>query len=130
MLRRLKILPVFVVAGAISGAVVSAGGSPDNPQVAAPPPATAPQAAAPQFATPAPVAPLFFREGWRQTGAFDASTGFQPERGVTSAAVTNPALELKLYDPAARSVTAFLKSPPPGSIARDWTGPFVSQLSR
>src|SRR5687767_15154421 len=88
---------------------------------------TAPQS--PQFATPAPVAPLFFREGWRQTAAFDASTAFQPERGVTPAAVTNPGLELKLYDPGAKNVPAYAKTPPPGSIARDWTGPSCIQLA-
>jgi hypothetical protein len=86
-------------------------------------------AAPPQFATPAPVAPLFFREGWRQTGAFDATTGFQPERGVTPAAVTNPVLELRLYDPASKSVPAYQKNPPAGSIARDWTGPSCIQLA-
>ena len=98
-----------------------------GPAAAAQQPQTAAQP--PQFATPAPVAPLFFREGWRQTGAFDASTGFQPERGVTPAAVTNPGLELKLYDPAARNVQAYAKTPPPGSIARDWSGPTCIQLA-
>jgi hypothetical protein len=88
-----------------------------------------PAAQTPQFATPRPMAPLFFREEWRQTGAFDASTGFQPERGITSAAVTNPALELTIYDPAARNVAAYLKNPPTGSIARDWTGPSCIQLA-
>jgi hypothetical protein len=88
-----------------------------------------PAAQKPQFATPTPVAPLFFREPWRQTAAFDATTDFQPERGVTPAAVTNPSLELKLYDPGAKNVAAYLKSPPTGSIARDWTGPSCIQLA-
>jgi hypothetical protein len=88
-----------------------------------------PAAQTSQFATPAPVAPLFFREAWRQTVAFDASTEFQPERGVTPAAVTNPSLELKLYDPGAKNIAAYLKNPPAGSIARDWTGPSCIQLA-
>src|SRR5262245_20607596 len=70
-------------------------------------------AEAPQFLTPTPMAPLFFRETWWQSRPFDASTGFRPEAGVTSAAVTNPALELRLYDPQARNIPEFLKNPPP-----------------
>ena len=88
-----------------------------------------PPAAAPQFLTPAPLVPLFFREEWRQTGVIDASTGFRPNGGVTTAAVTNPALELKLYDPAAKNIPAYLKAPPVGSDARDWHGPSCVQLS-
>ena len=84
---------------------------------------------APKFATPAPVPPLFFREGWRQTSPFDATTNFQPEGGVTPAAVTNPDLELHLYDPLARDVPRYLKNPPPGSVARDWGGPSCVQLA-
>ena len=85
--------------------------------------------AGPKFATPVPVPPLFFREGWRQTAAFDASTNFEPERAVTPAAVTNPSLELRLYDPRAHEIPGYLKNPPPGSIARDWGGPTCIQLA-
>jgi hypothetical protein len=81
-----------------------------------------------QFATPTPPAPLFFREGWRQSTPFDASTGFEPERAVTQAAVTNPALELRLYDPHASQIPSYLKSPPPESRPRDWGGPSCIQL--
>ena len=59
------------------------------------------QAQAPRFLTPTPPAPLFFREPWRQSAPMDASTNFRPEGGVTPAAVTNPLLELKIYDPLA-----------------------------
>ena len=77
---------------------------------------------APRFATPTPKAPLFFREGWRQPGGFDASTEFDPSFPITPAAVTNPNLELKLYDPNARRIAEYAKTPPPGSIPRDWVG--------
>lgn len=77
----------------------------------------------PKFLTPTPMAPLFFRETWRQTRPFDASTGFRPEAAVTSAAVTNPALELRLYDPLAKNIPEYLKNPPPGSGPVDWGGP-------
>jgi hypothetical protein len=43
-----------------------------------------------QFATPSPQTPLFFREEWRQTGPFDASSGFRPQHPITAKAVTNP----------------------------------------
>jgi hypothetical protein len=93
--------------------------------------ATAQQPAAPPptFATPAPVPPLFFREVWRQTTPFDASSNFEPERGVTPAAVTSPSLELKLYDPLAKDVPRNRENPPPGSIPRDWSGPTCIQLA-
>ena len=42
------------------------------------------QAPAPKFLEPSPVPPLFFREPWRQSRPFDASTGFRPEAGVTA----------------------------------------------
>jgi hypothetical protein len=87
------------------------------------------QAQAPRFLTPAAQAPLFFREPWRQSAPMDASTNFRPEGGVTTAAVTNPQLELKLYDPLAASVPAYLKNPPPGSIPVDWHGPSCIQLA-
>jgi hypothetical protein len=90
--------------------------------------AQAQQAAAPQFLPITPLAPLFFREPWRQTRPLDASTAFRPEAGVTPAAVTNPQLELRLYDPGAKNVPAYLKEPPPGSGPVDWTGPSCVQL--
>ena len=86
-------------------------------------------AAAPQFLPPVPLPPLLFREEWRQSAPFDASTGFRPEGGVTAAAVTNPALELKLYDPAAKNIPSYLKTPPTGSAAVDWHGPSCVQLA-
>jgi hypothetical protein len=36
----------------------------------------------------------------------DASTNFRPEGGVTTAAVTNPLLELRIYDPMAKKTVA------------------------
>ena len=76
------------------------------------------QQAAPRFLPVTPMAPLFFREPWRQTRPIDESTGFRPEAGITPGAVTNPDLELRLYDPGAKNVPAYLKNPPPGS--RSW----------
>ena len=79
---------------------------------------------------PPSLPPLFFREEWRQRARpADAAADFVPEAGVTAAAVVNPALELKLYDPDAANVAAYLKNPPPRSIARDWTGPTCIQLA-
>jgi hypothetical protein len=81
---------------------------------------------------PAPpgLPPLFFREEWRQIERpANAPADFVPERGVTPAAVTNSNLELKVYDPNAKSVPAYLKQPPEGSIARDWTGASCLQLA-
>lgn len=86
------------------------------------------QTAAPRFLPATPPVPLFFRESWRQTRPFDASTGFRPEAGVTPAAVTNPQLELRLYDPLAKNVPLYLKDSPPGSGPVDWTGPSCIQL--
>jgi hypothetical protein len=83
----------------------------------------------PQFATPTPVPPLFFREPWRQSGGFDASTGFQPQGAVTPAAVTSLALELRVYDPGAGNIARYARNPPPGSAARDWSGPSCILLS-
>lgn len=119
MRRLANILPLLIVT--VAAELAAQGGTPPAAPAAPAPPA--------QFATPAPVAPLFLREPWRQTGAFDATTGFQPERGLTPAAVTTPGLELKLYDPAARRVAEYQKAPPTGSIARDWTGPTCIQLA-
>jgi hypothetical protein len=87
------------------------------------------QPAQPRFAETKPIPPLFFREGWKQTGPFDANTGFEPERAVTGAAVTNAGLELRLYDPGARNISGYAQNPPPGSIARDWGGPTCIQLA-
>ena len=77
---------------------------------------------APRFATPTPKPALFFREAWRQPGGFDASTDFDPSFPITPAAVTNTNLELKVYDPNARRIAEYAKTPPPGSIPRDWIG--------
>jgi hypothetical protein len=85
--------------------------------------------AAPQAAPPA-LPPLFLREEWRQRARPpDAGADFVPEQGVDAAAVTNPALELKLYDPNAASIPGYLKQPPPRTIARDWSGPSCVQLA-
>lgn len=86
------------------------------------------QTQAPRFLPTTPPPPLFFREPWRQTRPLDASTGFRPEAGVTPVAVTNPQLELRLYDPGAKNVPAYVKEPPPGSGPVDWTGPSCIQL--
>lgn len=91
--------------------------------------AQAPAPAPPQFATPVPPAPLFWREPWRQTGAFDASTNFRPAGGITKAAVTSPDLELTLYDPGAKNIPRYAKTPPPGSYPTDWNGEACVQLS-
>jgi len=85
--------------------------------------------APPNFAKPTPMASLFFREPWRQSAPMDASTNFRPEGGVTTAAVTNPQLELKIYDPMAANVPAYLKTPPAGSQPVDWHGPSCVQLA-
>jgi hypothetical protein len=87
------------------------------------------QGGAVQFAEPGDFPPLFFSEPWRQTGPFDESSGFQPERAVTPAAVTNGNLELRLYDPYADRIPEYAKQPPPGSIVRDWGGPSCIQLA-
>ena len=87
--------------------------------------------AAARQAAPAPaLPPLFFREEWRQIDRpANAPADFVLERGVTPAAVTNANLELRLYDPNAASVPAYLKQPPAGSIPRDWSGPTCIQLA-
>jgi hypothetical protein len=81
---------------------------------------------------PAPpgLPPLFLREEWRQRDRPpDAPANFVAEAGVTAAAVTNPSLELKLYDPNAKSIAGYEKQPPAGSTARDWGGPARIQLA-
>jgi hypothetical protein len=86
--------------------------------------------AATTVAAQAVLPPLFFREGWRQMERPpNAGVDFVPEGGVTPAAVTNADLELRLYDPNAKSVPLFLKQPPTGSIDRDWGGPSCIQLA-
>jgi hypothetical protein len=87
------------------------------------------QAQAPKFLPVTPPTPLFFREPFRQSAPMDASTGFRPEGGVTPAAITNAQLELKIYDPMAANVPAYLKNPPPGSQPVDWHGPSCVQLA-
>jgi hypothetical protein len=62
--------------------------------------------------------PLFFREAWQQTG---------PEHGVDAGAVTNPNLELKLYDPGAKNIASYAQNPPSGSRPSDWGGPSCIQ---
>ena len=112
-------LPTVVLVPLIlaSVAVVATPGTPTAQQ---PAPAIA----------PATLPPLFLREGWRQRERPpDAAADFVPEGGVTTAAVTSPDLELHLYDPNAKSVPAYLKQPPAGSIARDWGGPSCIQLA-
>ena len=84
----------------------------------------------PGAAPPPTLPPLFFGEQWQQRARpADAGADFVPEGGVTAAAVTNPALELTLYDPAAASIAAYLATPPPRSVARDWDGPSCIQLA-
>jgi hypothetical protein len=89
-----------------------------------PAPAQAPTAAPPSLPR------LFFKEEWRQRARpADAGPDFVPEQGVSGAAVTNPALELKLYDPNAQSVAAYREKPPARTIERDWSGPACVQLA-
>ncbi len=88
-----------------------------------------PQAGEVTFATPVPPPPLFFREPFRQTGAFDASTGFRPQHPVTQAAVTSPNLVLTVYDPAAARIAQLAKDPPPDTNAADWRGPACVLMS-
>jgi hypothetical protein len=101
------------------GATLALGASAANAQPGQP-------AAAPPSALP----PLFFAEPWQQRAIpTDAGPDFVPEGGVTPAAVTNAALELKLYDPDAASIPRYLATPPPRTIARDWGGPSCVQLA-
>ena len=87
------------------------------------------QTAGVTFATPTAPVPVFFREPWRQTGAFDASTGFRPQHPVTQAAVTNANLILTVYDPAAARIPEFAKSPPANTNGADWRGPTCVLMS-
>jgi hypothetical protein len=86
----------------------------------------------PQASSSAPPGPpqLFFKEEWRQRmPPRDAPPDYVLEGGLTPAAVTNAALELKLYDPNAASVAAYRNEPPPRSRAGDWGGPSCVQLA-
>jgi hypothetical protein len=86
----------------------------------------APSAAAQPLTLP----PLFFKEEWQQRARpADAGPDFVPEGAVTPAAVTNSALELKVYDPNAASIPGYLANPPPRSVARDWGGASCVQLA-
>ena len=87
------------------------------------------QAAPVQFAVPSPSIPLFFREEWRQTGLFDATSGFRPQHPVTATAVSNSNLELRVYDPASGKIADFAKNPPTNSSAVDWRGPTCVLMS-
>jgi hypothetical protein len=81
-------------------------------------------------AAPPALPPRFFREEWQQIAPpANAGADFVAEGGVTPAAVTNPALELKLYDPDAASIPGYRANPPPRSVARDWGGPSCIQLA-
>jgi hypothetical protein len=86
-------------------------------------------AAGQRFAATVALAPLFFREEWRQTGAFDTSSNFIAQVPVTAAALTNKNLELAVYDPGAKNIPEYAKNPPPNSVARDWKGPSCVLLS-
>ena len=85
----------------------------------------------PQPASAAPsLPPLFFEEQWRQRARpSDAPADYVLEGGVTPAAVTSSALELKVYDPNAASVAAYRDKPPPRSNPRDWGGASCVQLA-
>jgi len=82
-----------------------------------------------RFVTAVPPAPLFFREEWRQVGAADASTNFIAQVPVTPKALTNPNLELTVYDPGAKNIPEYARNPPPNSVPRDWTGSTCVLLS-
>jgi hypothetical protein len=91
---------------------------------------TSAQAQPPAGAAPPGLPALFFKEPWRQR-AFppNAPPDVVLEGGVTPAAVTNPALELTIYDPNAARVAAYRNEPPPRSRAGDWGGPSCVQLA-
>src|SRR5690606_13018978 len=81
-------------------------------------------------APPTDLPPLFFREEWRQlTKPAGAPDDWRAEGAVTAAAVTQPNLELKLYDPDAANIPAYARQPPEGSVAIDWNGSSCVQLS-
>jgi hypothetical protein len=91
--------------------------------------ALAQQPAQPAAAAPS-LPPLFFKEEWQQRARpSDAPADLVLEGGVTPAAVTSAALELKIYDPNAASVAAYRDKPPTRSNPRDWGGPSCVQLA-
>ena len=107
-----------VLAALAAALVIAAGLAP-----AQPPPAAQP-------AAPPSLPPLFFKEEWQQRAKPpDAPADFVLEGGVTPAAVTNAALELKVYDPNSASVAAYRNKPPPRSNPRDWGGTSCVQLA-
>jgi hypothetical protein len=121
MKRNLLFLMGVVVALGLGASVIAGQAGQQN---------TAPRAAAPpKWAKPTPVIPLFFREIWRQVTPIDESSGYDSERPLTAAAVTNANLELKIYDPLAPELPALAKNPPRGSIARDFSGSTCVQLA-
>jgi hypothetical protein len=74
--------------------------------------------------------PLFFAEAWRQREMpANAPSDLVLEGGITPGAVTNAALELKVYDPNAGNVAAYRDAPPPRSRAGDWGGESCVQLA-
>ena len=114
-IRRIARLTVFSLGSALALTATMIGAQPRAPAATAAPPT---------------LPPLFLREEWRQRERpANAPPDFVPEGGVTPAAVTSPGLELKLYDPNAASVPAYLANPPPRTIARDWGGPSCVQLA-
>jgi hypothetical protein len=110
-----KVWLAAVLASGFTMAIVSAQQQPARQAPAA-------RQSEPRFATPTPRSPLFFREEWRQPGGFDASTGYDPSFPLTPEAVTNPELDVRVYDPNAKHIPEYAKTPPPGSIPRDWIG--------
>jgi hypothetical protein len=82
-----------------------------------------------QLLTPSPAVPVFFREDWRQTGPFNAASGFRPQHPVTGMAVSDSNLELRVYDPAAARIAEFAKNPPPNTNVADWRGPACVLMS-
>jgi hypothetical protein len=74
--------------------------------------------------------PLFLKEEWRQrTPPSDAPPDFVLEAGVSPAALTNPGLELHVYDPNAASVARYREQPPTRSRVGDWSGTSCVQLA-
>ena len=88
----------------------------------------APAAGAQAPSAPSAV-PLFFSEPWRQTGPYDESSGFRPQHPVTGAAVSNPQLELTVYDPMADRIPALARNPPARTGPVDWRGPTCLLMS-
>jgi hypothetical protein len=83
-----------------------------------------------QAATAPSLPPLFFKEEWRQREfPPNAAPDLVLEGGITPAAVSNPALELHVYDPNAASVAAYRDTPPPHTRAGDWGGTSCIQLA-